>query len=167
MMPWLTLQSTCESMHTASSVHQHVHFMQILKAVGAPSHGCSQATEAEACPGDQLKNHKEMMRSISNAISAPSMSLIQQMGGFSMQRSMSSSPSTQAAAAGALQWVFLGAPGVGKGTYASRAAKHFNAAHIATGDLIRAEMKAGTKLGQIVRESSASLVLHVTIHARM
>eukprot|EP00955_Chlamydomonas_euryale_P047204 353615-Chlamydomonas_euryale.AAC.8 len=46
-----------------------------------------------------------------------------------------------------IRWVFLGAPGVGKGTYASRASKHFGVAHIATGDLIRAEMKAGSALG--------------------
>ncbi len=51
---------------------------------------------------------------------------------------------------GTIKWVFLGAPGVGKGTYASRAAKHFNAAHIATGDLIRAEIKEGTSVGKQV-----------------
>lgn len=56
-----------------------------------------------------------------------------------------------------IQWVFLGAPGVGKGTYASRAAKHYNAAHIATGDLIRAEIKAGTKLGAQVGPSSSAV----------
>jgi hypothetical protein len=49
-----------------------------------------------------------------------------------------------------IQWVFLGAPGVGKGTYASRAAKHFQVAHIATGDLIRAEIKQGSALGKQV-----------------
>mmetsp|Transcript_31165 Transcript_31165/g.69296 ORF Transcript_31165/g.69296 Transcript_31165/m.69296 type:complete len:279 (+) Transcript_31165:49-885(+) len=50
--------------------------------------------------------------------------------------------------ADSIKWVFLGPPGVGKGTYASRAAKHFNVAHIATGDLIRAEMKRGSTLGK-------------------
>ena len=57
------------------------------------------------------------------------------------------------AGAEAIQWVFLGAPGVGKGTYASRAAKHFNVAHIATGDLIREEIKAGSALGKQVCSS--------------
>ncbi|PNH03489.1 Adenylate kinase, chloroplastic [Tetrabaena socialis] len=39
-----------------------------------------------------------------------------------------------------INWVFLGPPGVGKGTYASRVAKAFGVPHIATGDLIRAEI---------------------------
>jgi hypothetical protein len=56
-----------------------------------------------------------------------------------------------AGVAAPLQWVFLGPPGVGKGTYASRAARHFGAAHISTGDLVREEMKGGTVLGKQVR----------------
>ncbi|KAG2485995.1 hypothetical protein HYH03_015317 [Edaphochlamys debaryana] len=47
-----------------------------------------------------------------------------------------------------LNWVFLGPPGVGKGTYATRAAKAFGIPHIATGDLIRAEIAAGTDMGK-------------------
>ena len=66
------------------------------------------------------------------------------------------SKAAAAAGAEAIQWVFLGAPGVGKGTYASRAAKHFNVAHIATGDLIREEIKAGSALGKQVRGSLSS-----------
>ena len=70
--------------------------------------------------------------------------------------SSSSSTSTATGSSGSsssqtpIQWVFLGAPGVGKGTYASHAAKHFQVAHIATGDLIRAEIKAGSELGKKV-----------------
>lgn len=45
-------------------------------------------------------------------------------------------------------WVFLGPPGVGKGTYAKRMAKRFNLAHIATGDLIRDEIKSGSTIGK-------------------
>lgn len=40
-----------------------------------------------------------------------------------------------------VQWVFLGAPGVGKGTYASRLGKWLGVPHISTGDLVREEMK--------------------------
>lgn len=47
-----------------------------------------------------------------------------------------------------LRWVFLGPPGVGKGTYASRIAAALNVAHIAAGDLVRAEIKSGSTLGQ-------------------
>lgn len=50
-----------------------------------------------------------------------------------------------------IRWVFLGPPGVGKGTYASRVSKHLGVAHIATGDLIRDEIKAGSAVGKQVR----------------
>ena len=36
-----------------------------------------------------------------------------------------------------VQWVFLGCPGVGKGTYASRLSQLLGVPHIATGDLVR------------------------------
>ncbi|KAL5216028.1 hypothetical protein ABZP36_007429 [Zizania latifolia] len=36
-----------------------------------------------------------------------------------------------------VQWVFLGCPGVGKGTYASRLSQMLRVPHIATGDLVR------------------------------
>ena len=43
--------------------------------------------------------------------------------------------------------VFLGPPGVGKGTQASQVAKLLGLAHVATGDMLRAAAKAGTKTG--------------------
>lgn len=39
-----------------------------------------------------------------------------------------------------VQWVFLGCPGVGKGTYASRLCSLLGVPHIATGDLVREEL---------------------------
>ena len=53
------------------------------------------------------------------------------------------------------RWVFLGPPGVGKGTYASRVAAALGVAHVAAGDLVRAEIKAGTPLGQQARDAVA------------
>lgn len=44
--------------------------------------------------------------------------------------------------------VFLGAPGVGKGTFAARIAPLLGVPAISTGDIIRAEMAAGSALGQ-------------------
>ncbi len=43
--------------------------------------------------------------------------------------------------------VFLGAPGAGKGTQAKTLAKKKNLTHLATGDLLRAEVAAATELG--------------------
>ena len=44
--------------------------------------------------------------------------------------------------------VLLGPPGCGKGTYAKHLTKLLSAFHISTGDLMRAEIGAGTELGK-------------------
>lgn len=44
--------------------------------------------------------------------------------------------------------VFLGAPGVGKGTQAEKVAAHFGIAKISTGDLLREAVRAQTALGR-------------------
>lgn len=49
-----------------------------------------------------------------------------------------------------VQWVFLGCPGVGKGTYASRLAKLMQVPHIAMGDLVRQELLQKTSMAQQV-----------------
>ena len=54
-----------------------------------------------------------------------------------------------------LNWVFLGAPGVGKGTYASRMAKQMGVPHISMGDLVRAEIKGETALGKELKAITA------------
>ena len=43
--------------------------------------------------------------------------------------------------------VFLGAPGAGKGTQATRVCEKYNIPHISTGDILRANIKQGTPLG--------------------
>lgn len=43
--------------------------------------------------------------------------------------------------------IFFGAPGAGKGTQSSRLQKEFGFVKIATGDLVRTEVEAGTELG--------------------
>lgn len=45
-----------------------------------------------------------------------------------------------------VQWVFLGCPGVGKGTYASRLSNLLGVPHIATGDLVREEVSSSGPL---------------------
>ena len=43
--------------------------------------------------------------------------------------------------------IMLGAPGAGKGTQAERIAEKYDIPHISTGDIFRANIKAGTELG--------------------
>lgn len=45
-----------------------------------------------------------------------------------------------------VQWVFLGCPGVGKGTYASRLSNLLGVPHISTGDLVRDELASSGSL---------------------
>ncbi|WOK94806.1 hypothetical protein Cni_G03511 [Canna indica] len=47
-----------------------------------------------------------------------------------------------------VQWVFLGCPGVGKGTYASRLSRLLGVPHIATGDLVREELASSGPLSK-------------------
>lgn len=49
-----------------------------------------------------------------------------------------------------VQWVFLGCPGVGKGTYASRLCNLLGIPHIATGDLVREELASSSPLSRQV-----------------
>ena len=48
--------------------------------------------------------------------------------------------------------VLLGAPGAGKGTQAEKLSAATGAAHVATGDLFRAEIAAGTPLGVAAKQ---------------
>ncbi|KAJ4719760.1 adenylate kinase [Melia azedarach] len=51
-----------------------------------------------------------------------------------------------------VQWVFLGCPGVGKGTYASRLSNLLGVPHIATGDLVREELASSGPLASQLSE---------------
>ncbi|KAH6760346.1 adenosine kinase [Perilla frutescens var. hirtella] len=51
-----------------------------------------------------------------------------------------------------VQWVFLGCPGVGKGTYAARLSKLLGVPHIATGDLVRHELSSSGPLSSQLAE---------------
>ena len=54
-----------------------------------------------------------------------------------------------------MRLVLLGAPGSGKGTQATRLKEHLQVPHISTGDLLRAEVAAGSRLGLEAREVMA------------
>lgn len=48
--------------------------------------------------------------------------------------------------------IIFGAPGSGKGTYSEEIVKRYGMGHISTGDVLRAQIKAGTPLGRTARE---------------
>jgi adenylate kinase len=50
-----------------------------------------------------------------------------------------------------LKFIFIGAPGVGKGTYAKRISPQLGIPHISSGDLFRAEMARGSELGKLAK----------------
>lgn len=54
-----------------------------------------------------------------------------------------------------MRLVLLGAPGSGKGTQAARLREHLQVPHISTGDLLRAEVAAGSELGLAAKEVMA------------
>jgi adenylate kinase len=47
-----------------------------------------------------------------------------------------------------VNFLIFGPPGSGKGTQSVRLAEKFNLVHLSTGDMLRAEIAAGTKLGE-------------------
>lgn len=54
-----------------------------------------------------------------------------------------------------MRLVLLGAPGSGKGTQAARLTGHLQVPHISTGNLLRAEVAAGSKLGLAAKQVMA------------
>lgn len=51
-----------------------------------------------------------------------------------------------------LKLVFIGPPGIGKGTYAKMLSEKYGIPHISTGDIFREEIAKGTELGQKVKQ---------------
>ncbi len=48
--------------------------------------------------------------------------------------------------------IIFGAPGSGKGTYSDEIVARYNMGHISTGDVLRAQIKAGTELGKTAQQ---------------
>ena len=47
--------------------------------------------------------------------------------------------------------ILIGPAGSGKGTQSPRLKEHFNVCHLATGDLLRAEIGSGSQLGKEIK----------------
>ena len=52
-----------------------------------------------------------------------------------------------------VNFLIFGPPGSGKGTQSVRLAEKFNLIHLSTGDMLRAEIAAGTELGKKMSQS--------------
>lgn len=78
-------------------------------------------------------------------------------GGLALLRSALSTTPCPEVAKPSTNWLFLGPPGVGKGTYASRVAQVLGFKHLSTGDLIRSEIKTQSDLGKEVTSQSVCL----------
>ncbi len=65
-------------------------------------------------------------------------------------------PIESASPHGHLAMIFLGPPGVGKGTQAALLATAYNIPAVSTGEILRAEMEAGTPLGLDIQETMTS-----------
>jgi len=63
----------------------------------------------------------------------------------------SSNDSTTSGTRKSVRMCFLGAPGVGKGTFANRAAPHFGIPAISSGDLVREQIKKKTAIGNMIK----------------
>jgi adenylate kinase len=55
-----------------------------------------------------------------------------------------------------MRLLLLAPPGAGKGTQGERLAEHYGVRHLSTGDMLRAEVAAGTDLGRAVADSLAT-----------
>jgi hypothetical protein len=77
--------------------------------------------------------------------------LIGEQNSFGWTRDLNTRTSSESLVPERIQWVFLGPPGVGKGTYSTRVAVALGVAHIAAGDLVRGEIKSGSATGKKVR----------------
>ena len=51
-----------------------------------------------------------------------------------------------------IRMVLMGPPGAGKGTQAPRIEKEYSVCHLATGDMLRAAVRAGTELGKAAKK---------------
>ena len=59
--------------------------------------------------------------------------------------------------------IFLGAPGAGKGTQAETVSRKLNIPTISTGNIIRAAIKDGTKMGLAAKEYTDKTCLFRTM----
>ena len=50
-----------------------------------------------------------------------------------------------------MKLIFLGPPGVGKGTQAGHVCEHYGIIHLSTGDMLRSEIKDSSEVGRVAK----------------
>ncbi|KAF8084881.1 hypothetical protein N665_0694s0014 [Sinapis alba] len=107
-------------------------------------------------PSTAVKNNLSslLIRSLSSSSHGPSLDPEIDLKEAAAELEKSSSPSSSPSPSKRrnFHWVFLGCPGVGKGTYASRLSTLLGVPHIATGDLVREELSSSGLLASQLKE---------------
>ena len=113
------LKST-RKLRTVTSTNKHALLSRLKRSFMASSSSFSMTTQTTPSPGGEETNEKELRRTCEEEIERGER----------------------------MNWIVLGMPGVGKGTYAKILSKLIDIEHVSAGDLVRAEIESKSECGE-------------------